>query len=607
MSSSSLPREVSRESRLRAGIDIGNSTTEIVVVELTDGPPRPLVWDRRPTRGVKGSPESIAAAERLLAQLLRRPEVGGRECAEVISPVQVPVSTEVVPVPKAVLGGPLRVLAASAGTPGGEGWGVGRPVPVSDPPDPTAGPVILVAADPVGFRQTVVEVRRWLACGAEVVGIVAAGDEGRLISSRLASAVTSSPVTSSAVTSGAGTSSAGLPVVDCVPAEAALACRLIALEVAPAGSLVRRMVDPLWLGRVFAEAAALNEASRSEASPGESSHGESSPGESSPSAGPSATDLRTAASALRGLGAAAVGLTADGSDNARAAAGPEVEWADGERLGLSVGVPRLRAGGIGDVAALWRPDATGNLSRTPTADLWAVDVDPSAWPSLQVAAVRSPGVAVAVLADPGAAVAATAEREAAGRGARTTPGAEHAAAVLDLGAGTLDLVTDGAAGTAAGAGELLTVTTAHVLGITRGAAEWVKRGPAVRVDEPRVVTDEAGQRHFRDDPVAGGSVGWLAAPGPAGLLPFAAGLAPAEWRALRLGLKRAVIADNVARLLRSAEVTRGQVLLVGGPAADEELLTLLSDVLPAGVVAGRAEVAGVLGHRYAVAYGLTLH
>lgn len=576
MSSSSLPREVSRESRLRAGIDIGNSTTEIVVVELTDGPPRPLVWDRRPTRGVKGSPESIAAAERLLAQLLRRPEVGGRECAEVISPVQVPVSTEVVPVPKAVLGGPLRVLAASAGTPGGEGWGVGRPVPVSDPPDPTAGPVILVAADPVGFRQTVVEVRRWLACGAEVVGIVAAGDEGRLISSRLASAVTSSPVTSSAVTSGAGTSSAGLPVVDCVPAEAALACRLIALEVAPAGSLVRRMVDPLWLGRVFAEAAALNEASRSEASPGESSHGESSPGESSPSAGPSATDLRTAASALRGLGAAAVGLTADGSDNARAAAGPEVEWADGERLGLSVGVPRLRAGGIGDVAVLWRPDATGNLSRTPTADLWAVDVDPSAWPSLQVAAVRSPG-------------------------------AEHAAAVLDLGAGTLDLVTDGAAGTAAGAGELLTVTTAHVLGITRGAAEWVKRGPAVRVDEPRVVTDEAGQRHFRDDPVAGGSVGWLAAPGPAGLLPFAAGLAPAEWRALRLGLKRAVIADNVARLLRSAEVTRGQVLLVGGPAADEELLTLLSDVLPAGVVAGRAEVAGVLGHRYAVAYGLTLH
>ena len=554
---------------LRAGIDIGNSTTEIVVVELTEGLPRPVVWGRRPTRGVKGSAESINAAERLLAQLLRREEVGGRACVDVVAPLQVPVHTQVVPVPRAAVGGPLRVLASSSGTPGGRGVGVGSPVLVSARPDASLGPVMLVATDPVGFRDTVARVRAWLDAGVEVTGVVAAGDEGRLISSRL--------ISSGLGPSGLGPSGLGrdLPVVDCVDPEEALACRLIAVEVAEAGSLVRQVVDPLWLGRSFGDAVPL-------------------------------AALRAAASALRGLGAAAVGLKAESAGVDEAPPGPEVEWRDGTRQPLSVGVPRVRAGGLGAVAALWRPDVAGAHTRTATADLWAVDVDPAAWPSLQVAAVRTPGVAVALLAEHAAAAASGAEREAASRGARTTPGAADAVAVLDIGAGTLDLVTDEVATTAAGAGELLTITTAHVLGITRGAAEWVKRGPGVRVDEPQVVTDEAGQRHFRDDPVAGGSVGWLAAAGPAGLLPFASGLAPAEWRALRLGLKRAVIADNAARLLRSAHITSGRVLLVGGPAADEELITLLSDVLPPGVVAGRADVAGVLGHRYAVAYGLTL-
>jgi hypothetical protein len=97
----------------------------------------------------------------------------------------------------------------------------------------------------------------------------------------------------------------------------------------------------------------------------------------------------------------------------------------------------------------------------------------------------------------------------------------------------------------------------------------------------------------------------LVAAGPAGLLPFGGPLAPAAWRSLRLRLKQRVLADNLARAMRSLGEPAQDVLLVGGVAGDEELLGLLRTILP-GVAVGRADVAGRLGHRCAVAYGLTL-
>jgi hypothetical protein len=33
-----------------AGIDVGNATTEVVLVDSTCSPPRPLAWERAPTR-----------------------------------------------------------------------------------------------------------------------------------------------------------------------------------------------------------------------------------------------------------------------------------------------------------------------------------------------------------------------------------------------------------------------------------------------------------------------------------------------------------------------------------------------------------------------------
>jgi hypothetical protein len=99
-------------------------------------------------------------------------------------------------------------------------------------------------------------------------------------------------------------------------------------------------------------------------------------------------------------------------------------------------------------------------------------------------------------------------------------------------------------------------------------------------------------------------VGSLVVEGPAGLLPFGGSLAPAEWRAYRLRLKQRVLADNVVRALGGRDLAC-DVMLVGGVAADEELLGLLRPALPRAAV-GRGDVAGRLGSRWAVAYGLAL-
>jgi hypothetical protein len=164
---------------------------------------------------------------------------------------------------------------------------------------------------------------------------------------------------------------------------------------------------------------------------------------------------------------------------------------------------------------------------------------------------------------------------------------------------------------AAGAGELLTAAVAEMLGIPRAAADWVKRGPCLRVDGGQRFEAEDGTRGFLDAPAPAGAAGMLVVDGPGGLLPFDRRHGPAEWRAIRLRLKLAILTTNFQRAVRTLGQDPGQVLMVGGPAGDEELLSVIVRSLPVGVAVGRGNVGGTcegepLGHRYAVALGLCL-
>jgi hypothetical protein len=223
--------------------------------------------------------------------------------------------------------------------------------------------------------------------------------------------------------------------------------------------------------------------------------------------------------------------------------------------------------------------------------------------------------ASAPLADPGPAlsdllavpaVTVASEASAARLGALSTPGTGSHVVVVDLGGGTVDAVSSSGEVVAAGAGDLITHCVAALTGSSTAAAEWVKRGPAHRVEAPQVLLGEDGSKGFLERPAPQETVGSLVVDGPAGMLSFSRSMAPGEWRALRLRLKVELMGGNVARALRTLAHEPRAVLVVGGSAGDEEILAAVSGALPPGTVVARGDVGGCLGHRYAVAYGLLL-
>jgi hypothetical protein len=556
-----------------AGVDVGNATTEVVLVSGGTI----LGAGRVPTRDRKGSPDSLRGAAALVRRVERQAGCTVDEAR--IAPLRA-VDTSVLTVPDAVPPrGRLRVLAAGVPTPGGTGACVGPPLPLSGsgkpPPVPAREGSSLVAVVPHGLRydQAAARLRDLLAAGTPVGAVLVAGDEGVLVSNRLPS---------------------GLPVIDQVDAAAAAACELLAVEVRPTGHTLTLLTDPVALGARFRlgeqedeDAVALGRA------------------------------LADHSNAVVGLLAAAPAETGAGLDD------PWVLTADGRRVPLRTACARLADWPVGTVRVL----GTGS-GEAEVDDLFAVDLSAAAEAATARQGSTGRAILVAALGHlPGAQAIPPAELlgellampvrspltepAAARAGALTAPGARPGAVVVDLGAGTIDVIGPAADIVAAGAGELLTTAVAETLGIPRAAADWVKRGPSLRVDGGQRFEAEDGSRGFLPASAPASAVGTLVVDGPGGLLPFDRRHGPGEWRAIRLRLKQAVLVNNFQRAVRTLGADPGQVLIVGGPAGDEELLAVLARSLPDGVVVGRGDVGGTcqggpLGHRYAVALGLTL-
>jgi hypothetical protein len=580
-----------------AGVDIGNATTEVVVL---DGG-RLLGADRLPTRGRKGSADSLRGAAALVRRIERR--LGTTVGEARIAPLRA-VGTATLTVPAAVQDtGRLRMLATGVATPGGAGTCVGAPLWVEGERRGGAAPeverldgagpggeqaaaarVALVPAS-LGYAAAARQLRQLLAAGIPIGAVLAGSDEAVLIANRLGAPV---------------------PVIDQVDVAAAAACALLAVEVRRPGQPLTLLTDPVAL------AAALR-----------LGDGE-------------AGDAATVSRALLDYGNGVIGLVPGGAPGSSApgpaAAGPAEPWvvACGRRVGLRAACAALAGWPVGAVTALGTPDG-----ETPLDDLFAVDLAAAADTatarrgSLGRAALVSSLHRLSSGTDHAAVLAGLlgrpvrcvlSEPAAARLGACTTPGARPDAVVVDVGAGTIDVIAPDGEVVAAGAGDLLTVAVAETLGVPRAAADWVKRGPCVRLDAGLRFEAEDGSRGFLDSPADPAAAGMLAAAGPAGWLPFDRRHSPAEWRAIRLRLKEAVFAANLARALRSlgslgSQGTLGpdlgQVLIVGGPAGDDELLGVLLRTLPGGVTFGRGNVGGTLagppaGHRHAAALGLAL-
>ncbi len=567
-----------------AGVDVGNATTEVAVV--ADG--RLLGTDRLPTRGRKGSPESLRGAATLVRRLERR--LGGQVDEARVAPLRA-VDTTTMTVPQLPPPtGRLRVLAAGVATPGGSGACVGTPLRLDGPVPATApsGAVIATVPPGLGYARAAERLRGLLRAGVPVAAVLVAGDEGVLVANRLDTQI---------------------PVIDQVDVAGASACPLVAVEVRAPGQPLTLLTDPVALG------AALG-----------LPDGE-------------AGDAATLSRSLLDYSNAVVGYAADAAGPA--GPGPPEPWVlvDGERVALRLACAQLPDWPVGRVSAVHAgadgtgADGTGAFGPAEVDDLFALDL--AAVGDTATARRGSLGRAVLVASLQRLAAGSDhagqlsellgrpvrcllTEPAAARLGALTTPGARPDAAVVDVGAGTIDVIapggdatTPGAEVVAAGAGELLTAAVAETLGIPRAAAEWVKRGPCLRVDGGQRFEAEDGGRGFLDRPAPASAAGTLAVMGPAGLLPFDRRHSPAEWRAVRLRLKQAVFAVNLRRALATLGAGLGQVLIVGGPAGDDEMLGVLLRSLPGAVAVGRGNVGGTLagtpaGHRYAAALGLAL-
>jgi hypothetical protein len=562
---------VTRAAVVVAGIDVGNHTTEIVLARVAAGTVEQVAHGQSPTRGRKGSLDSLKGAAALLHRLeVEANVVAGELLMSALRPVD--TATAPLPPPSSPRSPVLSLRKVDASTPAGTGLGIGRHVPlyqlaarVSD------GPTIVSVDGATDFEVAAAALSAAVERGWHIVGVIAAQDDAVLIRNRIAIEV---------------------PVVDEVDVDAVAPGALVAVEVVAEGRAYRAMADPIAL------CVALE-------------------------LGPE--HLQHVAEFTRELAdSPAIAVTPrTGSVDPPAADDDYVDCTEGDvvvRYTPAQAHSVLRLEPPGNVVGV-------RLQAIPTAqDGIAVDdafftdlssIDNGAWLRRGVADTR--GTVVALLAADLVADAAETLQQLTGRptrtiatepaaaavGAGTTPGLPPDSVVCDIGGGTIDVVGLGRAVTAAGAGEAITTAVARVLGIPHALAERVKRTPALRVEGPHVAHEEDGRRLFLDSPAGSDAIGRLCTRGSAGLVPFSNKLAAEEWRSLRLAIKQETVAANIVRCMRAFDVAPSALVLAGGGALDDELLRTVAEALRStSVVVGRASVDGVHGPRFAVASGL---
>jgi hypothetical protein len=554
---------------LVAGVDVGNSTTEIAVARVAPGSePEWLFVARCATTGPKGSTTCAAGVAELLGRAERR--LGERPHVALLAELH-PVETGLLEL------GRLEELALertaiarpASETPSGTGVGAGTLVALEElGGPPRAGPIVAVVAE-TDFEQAAARLREGRDRGWKIAAAVVQGDDAVLIGNRF---------------------DGEIPIVDEITDATELPLgALAAVEVAEPGASVEQLSDPLRLGVLLGfdpgEARAARTAARAVA------------------ASRAALVVRVRGRPepkKRGEDAPVVLVRADGSER------PLDEWSDPPPPGEVVAVRGAAGNRDGLLDLVWRP------LPSPVAD-----------PGFARRLARRRAVALALLSRGeseglveavaelciGGARVIARESDAAVLGASTTPGAGHTPFVLDLGGGTVDLHRQEGAVSTAGAGDLVTRICAGLLGCELPLAERAKRTRSGRVEAPFTLHHEDGSRSFLGEPAPPSALARLCLLDGRGPVPLPAPLAPEVWRGLRRAAKRDVLALNVRRAIDAVGgVPRGElVTLVGGSASDGEVIDVVAaELADLDVAVARGDVLGRHGPRAAVAVGLVL-
>lgn len=216
------------------------------------------------------------------------------------------------------------------------------------------------------------------------------------------------------------------------------------------------------------------------------------------------------------------------------------------------------------------------------------------------------------------AVVAGVEAVMASLGAMTTPGTKLPLAILDMGGGSTDaalLNSDGSVKTThqAGAGELVSMLIQTELGLgSRTTAEQIKKYPMGKVESLFHMRLENGSMQFFEESIDPRYYGHVVLLAPNEMLKIEEDIPMERILEVRRDAKRKVFVRNAIRALKA--VAPGGILknipnvvLVGGSAEDFEIPEMLMDALSDyRIVCGRGNIRGTEGPRNAVATGLLL-
>ena len=599
--------------RYIAGIDIGNSSTEVALARQDEAGALTITHSAlAETTGIKGTLRNVFGIQEALALVAKRAGINVsdisliriNEATPVIGDVAMETITETIITESTMIGHNPK-------TPGGAGLGVGITItPQELLTRPADAPYILVVSSTFDFADIANVINASLRAGYQITGVILQRDDGVLVSNRLEKPL---PIVDEVL------------YIDRIPLG-----MLAAIEVAVPGKVIETLSNPYGIATVFN----LN--------PEETKN------------------IVPMARALIGNRSAVVVKTPSGDVKARAIPAGNLELlAQGRSVRVDVaagaeaimkavdGCGRLdnvtgEAGtNIGGMLEHVR-QTMAELTNKPSSEIFIQDllaVDTSVPVSVtgglagEFSLEQAVGIASMVKSDrlQMAMIAREieqklnidvqiggAEAEAAILGALTTPGTTRPLAILDLGAGSTDASIINPKGEIiathlAGAGDMVTMIIARELGLEdRYLAEEIKKYPLAKVESLFHLRHEDGSVQFFSTPLPPAVFARVCVVKADELVPLPGDLALEKVRAIRRSAKERVFVTNALRALRQVSPTGNIrdipfVVLVGGSSLDFEVPQLVTDALAHyRLVAGRGNIRGSEGPRNAVATGLIL-
>lgn len=599
--------------RYIAGIDIGNSSTEVALARQDETGALTITHSAlAETTGIKGTLRNVFGIQEALALVAKRAGINVsdisliriNEATPVIGDVAMETITETIITESTMIGHNPK-------TPGGVGLGVGITItPEELLTRPADSSYILVVSSAFDFADIANVINASMRAGYQITGVILQRDDGVLVSNRLEKSL---PIVDEVL------------YIDRIPLG-----MLAAIEVAVPGKVIETLSNPYGIATVFN----LN--------------------------ADETKNIVPMARALIGNRSAVVVKTPSGDVKARAIPAGNLELqAQGRtvRVDVAAGAEAIMkavdgCGKLDNVTGEAGTNISGmlehvrqtmaELTNKPSSEIFIQDllaVDTSVPVSVtgglagEFSLEQAVGIASMVKSDrlQMAMIAREieqklnidvqiggAEAEAAILGALTTPGTTRPLAILDLGAGSTDASIINPKGEIiathlAGAGDMVTMIIARELGQEdRYLAEEIKKYPLAKVESLFHLRHEDGSVQFFPTPLPPAVFARVCVVKPDELVPLPGDLALEKVRAIRRSAKERVFVTNALRALRQVSPTGNIrdipfVVLVGGSSLDFEVPQLVTDALAHyRLVAGRGNIRGSEGPRNAVATGLIL-